>query len=263
MTPTLPIRLNDAARREMPPRPVSDPRQAGLGERDDLAAQPTNSSTRVVVIDDHEMFRIGLRQLLASEGFWVTDAVSTEAAVRRLPGLRPDVVVIGLNAPGTSGAEATRLVRAAAPAAAVLMLTLTAGEEQVLEAVRAGAAGYLLKHSELPQIVAGIQAVAAGQSALSPQAARVLIDHIHAHAEREATASSAEPSALSERERQVLGLLASGCDNSQIGDVLFVSRSTVKNHVSRLFEKLGVENRVQAAAYAIRNGLADGEVSSN
>jgi DNA-binding NarL/FixJ family response regulator len=68
---------------------------------------------------------------------------------------------------------------------------------------------------------------------------------------------------LSERERQVLGLLASGCDNSQIGDVLFVSRSTVKNHVSRLFEKLGVENRVQAAAYAIRNGLADGEVSSN
>jgi two-component system, NarL family, response regulator DevR len=225
-----------------------------------MTTKHTNASTRVVVIDDHELFRIGLRRLLESEGFEAADAVSAEAAVRRLPCLRPDVVVLGMNMPGTSCADATRLVRAATPDVAVLVLALVVDEEHVLQAVQAGAAGYLLKDSELAQIVAGIRALAAGHSALSPQVARVLVDHVRCLAPCETVA---EPRELSARERQVLCLLASGCDNSQIGDVLFVSRSTVKNHVSRLFEKLGVENRVQAAAYAIRNGLADADPSSN
>jgi two-component system NarL family response regulator len=228
-----------------------------------MPAQLSNDSIRVVVIDDHELFRIGLRRLLECEGFATADAVSAEAAARRLPGLRPDVVVIGVNLPGTSGAAAARIVRAVAPAAAVLMLALVADEEQVLQAVRAGVSGYLLKDSELGQIVAGIRTVAAGESALSPRAARVLIDHTRCRAERETAASPAEPCELSERERQVLCLLASGCDNAQIGDTLFVSRSTVKNHLARLFEKLEVENRVQAAVYAIRNELVDAGPRSN
>jgi DNA-binding NarL/FixJ family response regulator len=218
-------------------------------------AHTKNQPIRVLVVDDHELFRIGLRQLLQDEGFAVTDADSPEAARRRLPGFAPDVIVIGVNVPGVSGAAATRLLREAAPAAAVLLLTVVSDDEQVLDAVRAGAVGYLLKDAELSRIVAGITAVAAGHSALCPSVARVLVDHFRRSGERDAAAVASEATALSRREREVLSLLASGCDNSEIGEVLFVSRSTVKNHVSSLFEKLQVDNRVQAATYAIRNGL--------
>jgi DNA-binding NarL/FixJ family response regulator len=155
-----------------------------------------------------------------------------------------------------------RLIAEAASTAAVLMLALVATHEQVVEAVRAGAAGFLLKESELGQIVAGIRCLVSGHSALSPQVGRILIDHLRQRAGDDAPPSCAQQHPLSERERQVLSLLASGCDNAEIGDILFVSRSTVKNHVSRLFEKLEVENRVQAAAYAIRNGLAEADQRS-
>jgi DNA-binding NarL/FixJ family response regulator len=227
-----------------------------------MSAHVNNHSMRVLVLDDHELFRIGLRQLLESEGFEVADAGSAEAALRRLPGLSPDVVVIGLNRPGTPAGASTRLINEATSGAAVLMLALVADREQVLEAVKAGAAGYLLKDSELTQIVAGIRSVAAGHSAVCPQVGRVLIDHVRHRGGDEAAAPRTQWHDLSERELQVLSLLASGCDNAQIGATLFVSRSTVKNHVSRLFEKLEVENRVQAAAYAIRNGLAEAEKRS-
>jgi DNA-binding NarL/FixJ family response regulator len=227
-----------------------------------MTAHVNSHSMRVLVVDDHELFRIGLRRLLESEGFEVADAGSAEAALRRLPGLAPDVVVIGVNRPGTPGSGAMRLIEEAASAAAVLMLALVADDEQVLEAVRAGAAGYLLKDSELGQIVAAIRSVAAGHAALAPQAGRVLIDHVRHRADDEDAVPCPQRHHLSERERQVLSLLATGCDNAQIGDILFVSRSTVKNHVSRLFEKLEVDNRVQAAAFAIRNGLVEADTRS-
>jgi NarL family two-component system response regulator LiaR len=227
-----------------------------------MSAHVNSHSMRVLVVDDHELFRIGLRQLLESEGFDVAAEGGAEAALRRLPGLAPDVVVIGVNRPGTPDGGVTRLIAEAASAAAVLMLALVVDDEHVLEAVRAGAAGYLLKDSELGQIVAGIRSVAAGHSAVSPPVGRVLIDHLRKRGGDDAAPSCAQRHQLSERERQVLSLLASGCDNAQIGDILFVSRSTVKNHVARLFEKLEVENRVQAAAYAIRNGLAEAETRS-
>jgi DNA-binding NarL/FixJ family response regulator len=245
------------------PRREFNLRRSGrLRERNGMSAHVNSHSMRVLVVDDHELFRIGLRQLLESEGFEVADAGSAEAALRRLPGLGPDVVVVGVNRPGAAGDGAMRLIEEAASAAAVLMLALVADDEQVLEAVRAGAVGYLLKDSELGQIVAGIRSAAAGHAALSPQAGRVLIDYARYRAGDESAAPCAQRHDLSERERQVLSLLASGCDNAEIGDVLFVSRSTVKNHVSRLFEKLEVENRVQAAAYAIRNGLVEAETRS-
>jgi two-component system nitrate/nitrite response regulator NarL len=227
-----------------------------------MPADLNNRSIRVLVVDDHELFRLGLRELLESEGFDVQDAGSAEAALRRLPSLSPEVVVIGLNLPGPSGAETARMVRQTAPAAAVLILALVADDEHVLQAIRAGAVGYLLKNSELAQIVASIRAVARGHSALCSEAARALINHVQSRADNEAAAPSPDSLRLSAREREVLSLLARGRDNAEIGDVLFVSRSTVKNHVSRLFEKLAVENRVQAAAYAIRHGLVDGDTRS-
>src|SRR4051812_49947930 len=121
-----------------------------------MSAHVNSHSMRVLVVDDHELFRIGLRQLLESEGFDVADAGSAEAALRRLPGLAPDVVVIGVNRPGTPAGGVTRLVAEAASAAAVLMLALVVDDEQVLEAGKGRAAGYLLQDSALGPIVAGI-----------------------------------------------------------------------------------------------------------
>ena len=141
------------------------------------------------------------------------------------------------------------------PSAAVLVLALVLDEAHVLRAVRAGAAGYVLKDAELPHIVAAIRDAASGHSPLSPPVARVVMEGLRHAAEPEPPAVTPESHGLSERERAVLSLLASGCDNSEIGDRLFVSRSTVKNHVASVLEKLEVDNRVQAATYAVRAQL--------
>jgi DNA-binding NarL/FixJ family response regulator len=208
---------------------------------------------RILIVDDHDLFRTGLRALLEDEGFEVADAVSGPAAVRRVASLEPDVVVMDMNMPEMDGVEATPLVLEAAPQASVLMLTIATHDDRVVEALRAGASGYLLKDAPLPEIAAGIRAAAAGQSAIAPRVARAVVATVRS------SAPAPEPRALpqlSGRERDVLALLADGCDNAEIARRLFLSPSTVKNHVSKLLEKLGVENRVQAAILAARSGLA-------
>ena len=208
---------------------------------------------RVLLVDDHDLFRVGLRELLEEEGFTVDDASSGEAGVRRCRSMRPDVVVMDLSMPGMSGIEATREVLAVHPGASVLMLTVAADDERVLEAIRAGAVGYLLKEARLAEIVAGVKAAADGRWPIAPRVAGVLVASVR---ESAAGGPPAEVEALTERERAVLSLLADGHDNAEIAGRLFVSPSTVKNHVSSVLAKLGLENRVQAAAYAVRHGLA-------
>ena len=212
------------------------------------------SRLRILLVDDHELFRVGLRELLEAEGFEVTDAASGESAVRQCRSVRPDVVVMDMNMPGMSGIEATRGILEAHPPAAVLMLTVAADDERVLEAIRAGATGYLLKEARLAEIVAAVNAAAAGRSPIAPGVAGALVASV-----REGGGRSSPPAAssLTDRERAVLALLAQGYDNRAIARRLFVSSSTVKNHVSSVLAKLGVENRVQAAAYAVRQGFVD------
>lgn len=222
-----------------------------------MSAHYKPQSLRVLLVDDHHLFRTGLRALLRDEGFEVADADCGEAALRHARHFAPHVVVMDLGLPGISGIEATRRLREAAPATRVLMLTLSDDDEQVLDAVRAGASGYLLKESSLHEIMAAIRAVAAGSCPVAPRVARVLVDHVRRGNHETARAAEATLRRLSERERQVLALIADGCDNAQIARSLYVSRSTVRNHVSRLLEKLGVQNRVQAAAYAVRHGLSE------
>jgi two-component system NarL family response regulator len=208
------------------------------------------------VVDDHHLFRTGLRALLQDEGFEVADAESGEAALRRARHFGPDVAVVELNLSGMSGIEATRRIREATPATRVVVLTVSDDDQQALDAVLAGASGYLLKGSALQEITQGIRAVAAGGCPLDPRVARVLVDRIRRDSCGTAQFAEATLPCLSERERQVLALIADGCDNAHIARTLYVSPSTVRNHVSRLLEKLGVHNRTQAAAYAVRHGVS-------
>ena len=213
-------------------------------------------ATRVLIVDDHELFRTGLRELLEEQGFEVSDAAGGAEAARRARGFAPDVVIMDMNMPEMSGVEATPLVLEAAPAASVLMLTIATDDSRVLDAIRAGASGYLLKDAPLEEITVGVRAAAAGHSAIAPRVAGALLCSVRAATPvvQERAQAPVLPE-LSSRERDVLVLLADGCDNTRIASRLYLSPSTVKNHVSRLLDKLGVDNRVQAATYALRNGL--------
>ena len=212
-----------------------------------------------MVVDDHDLFRTGLCRLLdEQDGFeLVGDARRGDEAVRRAAQLRPDVVVMDVNMPGMSGVDATRGVRGASPASAVLMLTVTADEDAVLEAVLAGASGYLLKDASLPEIIRGIRAAAAGQSLIAPAVAGGLLARLRHHGSPDAAPT--EDPGLTPREVDVLALVVAGCENGEIGKRLHLSASTVKHHVSNILEKLAVDNRIQAAVLGVRLGLVKDE----
>jgi DNA-binding NarL/FixJ family response regulator len=210
---------------------------------------------KVLVIDDHDLFRTGLRALLEEHGFDVADAAGVSAALRSVRAFAPDVVVMDLNMPDICGIEATPLLLEAAPGTAVLVLTVSTDDERVMDAVRAGASGYLLKDAPLEEIADAITAVAGGQGAIAPSVAPVLLRSVRDAAPKEPPAPV--PFTLSRREREVLALLSTGMENQDIARELFVSTSTVKHHVSQVLDKLGAVNRVQAATYAVLAGKHD------
>lgn len=210
---------------------------------------------RVVLIDDHALFRGGLRDLLERSGVDVVgEASDGEGAVEVVREAAPDVVLMDIGLPGLSGIEATMRVRAAAPTAQVIMLTVSADERDVEDAILAGARGYLLKDSSLDEILAAIGAAAAGESLLSPRIAANILERMQTSTGKPAVPEEGRAE-LTERESQVLSLLAEGKENAQIAEELFISVQTVKNHVSNILAKLEVENRVQAAVQAVRRRL--------
>lgn len=217
----------------------------------------SGTAVRVLIVDDHDLFRTGLRALLEEEGFEVADSTGGAAGIRRARAFAPDVVVMDMNMPGMSGVETTPLMLETAPDASILMLTIATDEAEVLDAVRAGASGYLLKDAELSDIVAGIRATAAGHSTIAASVAGHLLLSVRSNDPGARSGSSLPGPELSHREREVLSLVSDGCDNAEIAGRLYVSNSTVKNHVSRLLAKLGVDNRVQAATFAIRQELSE------
>ena len=168
---------------------------------------------------------------------------------------RPDVVVMDLNLPRMSGIEATRELVAVVPDARVLVLTVASDERSVLEALIAGACGYLLKDATIEEIAAGVRAAAAGQSFVSPRIGHHVLQRLRGQAGSDHDIS-ADEAKLSERELDILRLVAEGCDNDEIAERLFLSPRTVKNHVSSILAKLDMHNRVQAAVYAVRKGIA-------
>ena len=208
---------------------------------------------RVVVVDDHELFRGGLVGLLQERGFDVVGEAALAAnGIQLVLDLSPDVVLMDLNMPGMSGIEATQRLTAAAPLVRVVVLTVMANERNVMDVVLAGACGYLLKDAPIDQIVEGIRAAARGESLISPSVASQLMRRLREPQNVEPALASAD---LTPRELEVLELLSRGMDNPQIAKTLFLSQHTVKNHVSSILVKLQVQNRIQAAVRAVRSGL--------
>ena len=209
-----------------------------------------------MVVDDHDLFRRGLRELLEEQGIRVIgDAATVEDGVALAARARPDVVVMDLNLPHGSGIDATHQLVAADPNARVLVLTVAADERNVLNALLAGACGYLLKDSTIEEIAAGVRAAAAGRSFVSPQVVHHLLNRLRGSASAYEVPAP-EDAKLSVRELEILRLVAEGCDNDEIAERLVLSPRTVKNHVSSILAKLDMDNRVQAAVYAVRQGLA-------
>lgn len=217
-------------------------------------APDSSAPIRVVVVDDHHLFRQGLRELLQEEGLEVVgEASDGSEAVRVVGETAPDVVVMDLHMPGMSGLEAVREISRLSPAAWVLMLTVSSADEDVAEAIVAGACGYLLKDAPVEQVVDGVRAAARGEALLSSSVAARLLARLRGDGDPASVGARPE---LTDREREVLALIAAGKDNGEIAEELFVSPQTVKNHVSNVLEKLQVENRIQAAVQAVRRGLA-------
>lgn len=209
---------------------------------------------RVLIVDDQALFRRGLREHLEASGLDVVgEAEDAAGAVALSARTQPEVILMDILMPGESGIDATRKLRVAVPDARVLMMAVFTEEEEVVEAIMAGACGYLLKDSEGDQILAAIAAAAGGESALSPRIASALIERVREH-EPPASGRRDRPT-LTSREREVLSLIVEGKENNEIAAELVISLETVKTHVSTVFEKLKAENRVQAAVEAVRSGL--------
>ncbi|MBD0741355.1 response regulator transcription factor [Streptomyces sp. CBMA152] len=206
---------------------------------------------RVFLLDDHEVVRRGLADLLDAEPdiTVVGDAGTVDHALARGPALRPDVAVLDVRLPDGNGIAVCRELRSQMPELACLMLTSFDDEEALLDAIMAGAAGYVLKQIKGSDLVSAVRTVASGQSMLDPATTARLMRSLRADP-AQSPAVPSELASLSPRERDILALIGDGLTNREIGKKLYLSEKTVKNHISRLLAKLGVQRRVQAAVLA-------------
>ena len=215
---------------------------------------------RVMVVDDQALVREGLMTLLdAAAGIApVAAAADGEEAVRLAARHRPDVVLMDLRMPVLDGVEATRRIRAAQPDTEIVVLTTHADEASILDALSAGARGYLTKDAGIAEISRAVHAAAAHQAVLDPVAQSTLIEAATAGARRAGTSSTPPslPDDLTPREAEVLSLIARGLSNGEIASTLVVSEATVKTHINHVFAKIGARDRAQAVHYAYTHGLA-------
>lgn len=203
---------------------------------------------RILIVDDHSVVRQGLRMFLSLDGELevIGEAANGQEAIEIVKKLQPDVVLMDLLMPVMDGISATQVIRRDYPASEVIALTSVLEDASVVNAVRAGAIGYLLKDTQADELCRAIKAAAAGQVQLSPKAAERLMREIRA---------PESPEKLTERETEVLRLLAVGKSNKEIASEMYISETTVKTHVSNILMKLNVPSRTQAALYAVRIGL--------
>ncbi len=207
------------------------------------------SPTRVFLLDDHEIVRRGLRELLEAEDDLVVtgEASTAEEALSRLPGTRPNVAVLDVRLPDGDGVEVCREIRSKNPDIYCLMLTSFADDEALFSAILAGASGYVMKQIRGTDLVDAIRRVAQGQSLLDPAVTARVLERL-----RTPQAPDDDLASLTDQERRILDLIAEGLTNRQIGERMFLAEKTVKNYVSNVLMKLGMNRRSEAAAYAAR-----------
>jgi DNA-binding NarL/FixJ family response regulator len=203
----------------------------------------------VFLLDDHEIVRRGVRELLEAEPDIkvVGEAGTAASALARIPALRPDVAVLDVRLPDGDGVSVCREIRSSMPEVACLMLTSFGDDEALFDAIMAGAAGYVLKQIRGTDLVGAVRTVASGESMLDPEAASRVMRRM-----RDQARHSDPLAELTPQERRILELIGEGLTNRQIGERMYLAEKTVKNYVSALFAKLGMERRTQAAAYAAR-----------
>ncbi len=213
------------------------------------ASAATPGGIKVFLLDDHEIVRRGVRDMLEAEPdiTVIGEAGTAESALARIPALRPHVAVLDVRLPDGDGVTVCREIRSRMPEVACLMLTSFGDDDALFDAIMAGAAGYVLKQIRGTDLVGAVRTVASGESMLDPEAASKVLARMRDQA------SKADPLAgLTLQERKILELIGEGLTNRQIGEQMFLAEKTVKNYVSSLFAKLGIERRTQAAVYATR-----------
>ena len=211
---------------------------------------------RILIVDDHEVVRLGLRTLLGGhEDIVVVDeAASADEAVRKTKQHNPDVIVMDIRMPGKNGIEACREILAYNPDTQVIMLTSYAEDEMLFDAISAGAVGYVLKQGGGDDLVRAIRRVGQGDALLDPAITQRVLARVRLATRQEQAAAFSD---LTEQELRVLGLVSEGRTNKEIARALFLGEGTVRNYVSSILSKLGLTNRAEAAAYAVRHNLDD------
>jgi len=219
----------------------------------------TGEPIRVLIVDDHALFRRGLEMVLEGEDDIEVagEASDGDEAVERAEQLTPDIVLMDVRMPKRSGIEATRTIKDTSPSTKVLMLTNSDEETDLYDAIKAGASGYLLKEISIEEVSNAVRSVHAGQSLISPSMAGKLLTEFATISKRRDERAQLPTPRLTERELEVLKLVAKGMNNRDIGAELFISENTVKNHVRNILEKLHLHSRMEAVVYAVREKLLD------
>ena len=214
---------------------------------------------RVLIVDDHALFRRGLQMVLKQESDIdvVGEAADGHEAVEKAQELMPDVVLMDVRMPGQSGIKATEEIKDNLPHAKVLMLTISDEEADLYDAIKAGASGYLLKEISIDEVAEAVRSVWAGQSRISPSMASKLLSEFAAMSKRADERPQLPAPRLTDREMEVLTLVAQGMNNRDIAKELFISENTVKNHIRNILEKLHLHSRMEAVVYAVREKLLE------
>ncbi len=222
-------------------------------------AKAIEDRIRVLVVDDHALFRRGLQMVLEGEDDIevVGEAGDGAEAIEKAEDTAPDVVLMDVRMPKRSGIEATRVIKDTIPSAKILMLTISDEEADLYEAIKAGASGYLLKVMSIDEVAGAVRQVYLGQSLISPSMASKLLNEFAAMVKKRDERTHVPGPRLTERELEVLKLVAKGMNNRDIGQELFISENTVKNHVRNILEKLHLHSRMEAVVYAVREKLLD------
>jgi DNA-binding NarL/FixJ family response regulator len=222
-----------------------------------VGPQGAGDPIRVLVVDDHALFRRGLEMVLAQEADIdvIGEASDGAEAVDKAAELAPDLVLMDVRMPKRGGIDACTAIKAVVPSAKIVMLTISDEEVDLYEAIKAGASGYLLKEISIDEVATAIRAVHGGQSLISPSMASKLLTEFASMIKRSDERQQVPAPRLTDRELEVLRLVARGLNNRSIAEELFISENTVKNHVRNILEKLQLHSRMEAVVYAVREKL--------